>query len=248
MKRNTYAVITIAIVASLFVTQSVWAVAFDINFSGTIESGVAGNNNPINYLAEQNDLVSNAHRGSTTDYTDGLPYSFTFRFDTSTSFVNDTTLPGYGGGWPFTLVSSSYGTLTDFSSYELNVVSYGTASGVDKLSFLMFWDLDEHYGYPGAWDNQLLFDIFDFDGGLFTALDNIETAGFDNSIIDASSAEFRAHRNRNGLYYKYHTVTPTVNISAVAGNSAAPVPEPATMLLLSTGLVGIAGARRKLKK
>ena len=45
------------------------------------------------------------------------------------------------------------------------------------------------------------------------------------------------HINRQ---IKYDNISGTVD--------AAPVPEPATMLLLGTGLLGLAGARRKFRK
>jgi hypothetical protein len=52
---------------------------------------------------------------------------------------------------------------------------------------------------------------------------------------------------RNGFYYD-HTVYGVNSAWAVRDGDVAPVPEPSTMLLVGTGLIGLVGFRKKFKK
>ncbi len=223
------------------VTQWASATVFDVRFTGVMQDNVYyyGGNPYQKYLTAQSDLVSNGMIGEA--------YDFQFRFDTSTSFVTDYSLPGFSGGQSFTLLSASYGGLADFSMYETQVVRNGTdVNGIDTLAFLLFRDLDEELGLPGAWDNQILFTIQNVDGGLFAALDNIDTQAFDNSIIDSASSSFFIHRNRNGLYTGQQSDVPEVFITSVnSSGSGASVSEPPLLALLGLGLFALGFTRRR---
>lgn len=237
---NSTIVSVLCLMATLF-SPFASAVVFDVRVTGVMQDNVNyyGGNPYQKFLTQQTELVSNAMIGEA--------YEFVFRFDTSTPYETDYTLPGFAGGQQFTLLSGSYGGLSDFSMYETQVVSNGTSgAGVDSLVFLLFRDLDEEFGYPGAWHNQIMFTLQDFDGGMFSALANIDVQPFDNSILDNTSASFFIHRNRNGLYTGEQIDTASVFITSVNGVSGGvPVPAPSMLSLMGLWLCVLAFVCRR---
>lgn len=222
---------------------NVSATVVDIRLQGTIEGGMVSNGNITSFSPDQQDYLNNIDTGSNAIGDDGTPFDFTFRFDTATPYSSAI------GGWAATLISGSIGSMTDFSPYTSFVSTYGDTSTNDTLRISLYRDLDEELGYRGSWGILNYFEIFDFDGNMFEAMANSDTVPFDNSIIDSSSVEFRADRNRNGLYYAYYFSTATVGISNAAsnegGSGSVTVPEPATLALFGLGLLGIEMTRRK---
>jgi hypothetical protein len=117
---------------------------------------------------------------------------------------------------------------------------------------------DVEYFTGSGWDN--LFTILPAYGSIFRSMDNFSTINGDDIRNDGrvdydSRIDFTAVETSQLKFYAYNSGDTNYSIgefqafgTAVGGNSPAPVPEPSTVLLLGSGLIGLAWYGRKRSK
>lgn len=117
----------------------------------------------------------------------------------------------------------------------------------DTFSFDYFWLMGQE---PDAFNLDILFlrdNTWQLLGGDIN-FDGSSTAWETQSLIVPENLRGLNTQIRFSVLDVVGDTDPTVYLRNVASNGTAPVPEPATMLLLGAGLVGLAGFRKKLRR
>lgn len=237
MKKKFYLINLLAVVLMLGLMSNAWAITYTYNYTDNGDYAPSfGGDNPITYTLELTETALNTYAGS-----------FTITTDPVLGFSAD---PDWYGGWyAFKFSSSSTATisfLTDPTAGDWLVGdtttqvlwSGGSTEPYLESNFAGF-HLDSLESSTAIPTNGVLL-TDDYNSGvpyeyLFTF--NLVT---EDLFLPTEGIPFKS-----GLYAG---LTGSENVQFNQLSETAAAPEPATMLLLGSGLLGLAGFRRKFRK
>lgn len=147
------------------------------------------------------------------------------------------------------LESSGGGLQEDYT------VSFDLGNSYDLEGFYL-WNNAGLIQFDGAGVNSFALNFYDSSSSLLgssdgNALDILARQDFTFDLVsDVQFVDFviRSNHSPRGYAAFYEISFEGTLVNSNGPPAPAPVPEPATMLLLGTGLFGLAGARRKFKK
>ncbi len=161
-----------------------------------------------------------------TDFTTGTNGTMGF------NLVDNTGSANFGIYWINDITNPNPSTIDTLGITFNNSTNYGQLNWVADGSL---WDVRDLTGATTTQDKSNVFGFY-FDDGTNKHYTDTSLSGNDVTVIALSGTAFQ---------FAYGTNQAIVKVNA---SDIAPVPEPATMLLLGTGLAGIAGLRRKKTK